>query len=487
MKNKKILVVMLFLFSVALLMPMLNRVFAVEMSDAFKQILTDGKLVINSVEPTSLDEAYFLIAEYVGNTYENFRADADTCNENFTYCDITYDYMGENEETHRVNIVYKYDKSIKTLINNYASEFPSKKVFRVKDMEIINYWLNYQEDNEHFENYSSELKSYLNYRNFDFNVDNRAGADTEFLTERMGIATFMHNNKVYYVNTSMGVKGEHIIYVPDNTSNTQEALMLAAQKRIDEYIGKNKVKVSIGGDITEYHTNYYTELIASAVGSDERELYQGYYDYFLNEYNNQDGSYNFLKRAEGNYYFNVEVNGVNRMIIIVKDSNSMITPTYKSGDLSTNVEISSASSLIPLDTNIRATQLSSGSDYEKILKILNVTDNETFDLKLYSGSLSNYITKLEDGTFEVKIPLKDKYKGKDLIVYYVDANNKITEHNVKVEDGYAIFNTNHFSIYTLAEKPQKDVTPKTGLENTLGIFSIICAVSLLGVVVLKKS
>lgn len=486
MKSKKVLLSLLFLFSITLLMPMFNKVFAVEMSDTFKRILTDGKLVINSVEPTSADDANFLIGEYVSTTYEGFWADVNTCNDDFTSCDITYDYMGENEETHTVSIVYNYDKNVKTLINNYTNKFPSNKVFMVKDMELINYWLNYQEDNEHFEDYSSELKAYINYRNFDFSVSNRAGEDSDFLTARIGIATFLHNNKIYYVNNNMGTKGEHIIYVPDGTGNTAEALMEAAQKRIDDYVGKNKAEVSIGGDITEYYTNYYTELIASATDSNEEELYQGYYDYFLSEYNNEDGTYYFLKSAEGNYYFNVEIDGVSHMIIIVKDSDSMVKPTYKTADISTSIEISSASPLIPLDTNIKATKLSSGSDYERTIKVLNVTDNETFDLKLYSGSLSDYITKLEDGTFEVRIPLDEKYKGKDLIIYYVDANNKITEYNVKVENGYAVFTTDHFSIYTLAEKPEKDVTPNTGIENNSNVFSMICIISLFGVIALKR-
>ena len=118
--------------------------------------------------------------------------------------------------------------------------------------------------------------------------------------------------------------------------------------------------------------------------------------------------------------------------------------------------------------------------------------------------------ELEDGSFEVRIPLSEKLKGKDLVAYYVDNNGNKEEHEVTIKDGYAVFNTNHFSTYTLAEKPaetpdktpdetpietpdntpkgddntnnenEKDDTPKTGtgilaIESILGIFAVVLA------------
>ena len=75
-----------------------------------------------------------------------------------------------------------------------------------------------------------------------------------------------------------------------------------------------------------------------------------------------------------------------------------------------------------------------------------------YDIKLYSSAKAEYITKLDNGKFEVKIPVSKKLEGKTLVVYYVDEDNNITEHEVNIKDGYAIFETDHFSIYTLAEK-----------------------------------
>ena len=168
----------------------------------------------------------------------------------------------------------------------------------------------------------------------------------------------------------------------------------------------------------------------------------------------------------------------------------MYTPTFVSSDVATDVAISANSGTLPLDTLIRVNEITGGDQYEKIMKILALEDGEIYDLKLFSQALEKNITKLEDGSFEVRIPLSEKLKGKDLVAYYVDDNGN--------KEGYAVFNTNHFSTYTLAEKVsdvtppsnneenkdeqggEKDDTPKTGtgilaIKSILGIFAVVLA------------
>ena len=179
----------------------------------------------------------------------------------------------------------------------------------------------------------------------------------------------------------------------------------------------------------------------------------------------------------------------------------MYTPTFVSSDVATDVAISANSGTLPLDTLIRVNEITGGDQYEKIMKILALEDGEIYDLKLFSQALEKNITKLEDGSFEVRIPLSEKLKGKDLVAYYVDDNGNTDEHEVTIKDGYAVFNTNHFSTYTLAEKitetepietpdntpsnednnnNEKDETPKTGtgilaIKSILGIFAVVLA------------
>lgn len=41
------------------------------------------------------------------------------------------------------------------------------------------------------------------------------------------------------------------------------------------------------------------------------------------------------------------------------------------------------------------------------------------------------------------------------VVYYVGRNDKVEKINVTKEDGFAVFNTNHFIIYTLIEEDEE--------------------------------
>ena len=71
----------------------------------------------------------------------------------------------------------------------------------------------------------------------------------------------------------------------------------------------------------------------------------------------------------------------------------MVVPKHKTSDIKTNIDISSNSNSIPLDTIIEAIKMENGEEYERIMKILNVKDNETFDLNLFSKTLNEYITR----------------------------------------------------------------------------------------------
>ena len=115
----------------------------------------------------------------------------------------------------------------------------------------------------------------------------------------------------------------------------------------------------------------------------------------------------------------------------------------------------------------------SGDEYERILGILDLDANVTYDVKLYSNALEDYITKLDDGTFSVKIPVPAELKGKDLVVYYVDKDGKVDDdYTVKPEGDYIIFNTDHFSIYTLGYKEKSEITPtKVTLDANEGKFA----------------
>ena len=427
-----------------------------EKSNKFKTFLNkDGKIQINGVKPTDeiIFERYFeflIMKEGEEISYENLSAD-------FSSCDLTV-----NGETHNVSIVYNYNNTIKEKMDNFIKNFPSDiEYFNVRDLELINYWVNNvgKNETESLDMFSGELKSYLNYKNMDFYVDNRAGDNSPFYTLRLGIAVFKYDNVIYHIDDVLGTKAEHIIYVPDETGNTKEELMNAAQKRIDEYLGKKGIAtISYSGTAYEAWARMSYDAKIDWPEMDPNMTFEEYLEYgnlFIPAYDDFESEIGVEGITEDDQTFIVTIKVGDKeekfYIFIKKDTSKMVTPEYKTADMTTNIEISSNSSAIPLDTTIRANEVTSGAEYERIIKLLDVKENAMFDLKLYSNSLEDYITKLDDGTFEVKIPVPENLKGKELVAYYTSSDGKTEEYKVEVKDGYAIFKTNHFSIYTLAE------------------------------------
>ena len=568
-----------------------------QMSDAFKAMLNEkGQLELDCIAPPSQEEAWFYLGEYMWMSkheeYGEVFGDSETWNPKNSTCDVTL-YVDGKDETHNVEIVFNYDKDVQPMIEDVVKNLSSadEKYYHVRDLELLNYWLNRKEDDREdgsygLDNYSGELKAVFNNSNFEFFVDNRAGEDDMLYTSRMGIGVLLQDGVAYYHNDCIGTKAEHVFYVSDETGDTKEELMQAVQDRIDAYAGEGKVKVEYGGKgiLAHYLAGYdaeleelnkrlaeaqvvvddyvtkidacneriaqvngqigtydqqidecnneiarYEELIitdpdnaeeytaqiqalqqqASDYDVERNNLYseisaleeekntyemeknsfefmemesiksqiesvESYKQFFLESYNSEDGSKAFIKQAEGDYWFKTTVNEVERCFIVVKDSDKVITPEYVSSDVKTDVAVSSKDSSIPLDTMVSVDKITEGKEYDKITGVLGITDGETFDIKLYSNTLGTFFKKLNTGEFEVKIPVPNRFVDKELMVYYVDDNEKVVEHKVTVKDGYAIFTTDHFSVYTLAEKKDakkpiyEDITdPSEGVNAQL--------------------
>ncbi|MBQ8472030.1 MAG: hypothetical protein IJ501_00850 [Bacilli bacterium] len=461
---RKILLTGVFgLIFIFLLLP--TSVHADGISDEFKKILNeDDKLVMNSIKPESKEEfgAFF---EMLYWDFINNRFSSKIVNDDMTLCEITlYDEDYEVQETHTIEVIYNYDEKISKKLNGFVNSFPKNiEYFRVTDLELINFWLN-TKDYDNLDSYSSELKKHLNYNNIEFAVDNRAGTDNDFYLYRLGIGTFKYDG-ILYNTADIGTKTENIIYVPSNTKNTDEELMKAAQKRIDDYLGKkDQAVVKKGSSITEWIEKFLKNEYET-----EKEWNSELQNVTFEEWKNSSHNYyskdlEFLNQSSSDNYFIVQIYDQQYKIAIVRDSSKMLKLDHKTTDTKTNIEISSDVS-IPYDTSVEVSKLTDGVEYEKIIKILEVENHETFDLKLYSKTSKEYITSLENGKFEVKIPIPENLKDKTLVVYYISEDENIEEYEVIIDNNYAIFQTDHFSIYTLAEKNITDSEQDTTLDN----------------------
>lgn len=493
MRNKKLYGVLGFLLGVLFIMP--SNTYA---KADFDSLLTDGNLVINGIKPTSESEAIFILDEYFYNlanttgnkSYEDYAIYSSSCNDDYTKCNLVYHGWQPDEEKIEVNIVYNYDKDIKKIVDGLINNLGGKKVYELTDMELVNYFL-YSDDVASLQNYSQKLRKAIGYKNFHFYLDVRGGDLRPFYDENIGAFKLVYNGAIYYVRDGMGVEAKHIIYVDDDTEDVKSAI----EKRISDTFGDIGIEVKDGLTVSEYLESEKNEAMnnyenVASWAQSELNIYtkEEYAEYYMNtNYYNEDAYYHFLVDDKIlDKYYTLNIGDKSLSVVVIKDSSKINNNiSFATEDAKSGVQINTSNALIPLDTLISVARLTDGDSYDKIIKLLNVTNSETFDLKLFSNSLDKNITKLDNGTFEVRIPIKEELKDKDLVVYYVSDDNKVVEYDVKVEDGYAVFNTDHFSIYTLAEKNTIS-NPQT--LDSVGTYIVLGVLSLLGLFIplLKK-
>lgn len=513
-----------------------------EYTPDFLALLQDGKLVFDQVKPTEVGEELFLLAEDVNRKNPNVYFNPESFSDDFTRCELGLYFNTAKEEIHTVDVVWNYDPKVNEAAQSFIEKFPDpegeRPWFDVSDLELVNYWLYHDPDSEEdsLANYSGQLKSYLNNTNFLFNIENRAGGDEPFYTERMGSAKLVHDGKVYFSTMMIGARAEHVIYVPENTESTKEALLLAAQKRIDDYVGPGKVTLTPASTtVTEYYNEQIADFdrqitstlatLASVQASLDAELakdpaiqnsglisslqmqimnVQWTLDwandakqYFIQSWQ-EGGDMHFLTRAAGDFIFDLVIGEERRQVVIIKDDTRLVTPSYASVDLDTKVSVKTTSSSLPLDTTVQVKKITQGTDFDLVKKSVAAEQMEVFDIGLHSVSLGKSIKKLPDGMFSVTLPMPEGFDGKKLAVYYVDPANESAEpvrHDVKVSEDrkFVTFQTDHFSIYTLAVEtatpsaPGQTApsSPATGDASTLALWmgayllSLSCLVAIL--------
>ena len=405
---------------------------------------TKKEYTLNSI-PASDENMFMSIFETNYDLFEGMMA--KTCNDTYTKC--TFAHFLEHKLYGNIVINYNYDSSIQKLAKAVVDAgLLDRTEFTLTDTEFLHY-INY---GGFLANYSSDFKNQLSNLNFRFEMDVRGGGDEPFETGQIGFYKFIYGDTMYAVKDFMSVSVNHIIYVPTDTTNIKEAI----ENRLSEIFGSdNHITVTE----SEHNINEY--LASQSLDTIEN----GNQHYYILTVTNENST----------------TNGMEFRFIPIKDSSKINnTVTFKSSDLTTNVSVQTDSQ-IPVDTLIKVLGLTSGTEYEKIMKLLKLKDAEMYDISLYSSSQEKSIKKLDNGKFLVSIPVPKKFEGKSLIVYYVDENDDIKSYDVTVKDGYATFETDHFSIYTMAVSSKN---PKTG--DNLVLYMIMLAGSAYALYKVKK-
>ena len=381
---------------------------------------TEKKINLNSV-PATNEGVLFGYTQIYYDDFETYGM-FTTCNNTYTKC--TFLNQGTFKAFDNVVIAYNYNEEIYNVAKKVIdSGLLNKDTFHPTDTELLHF-INYGGS---LADYTSEFKNLIDNKNFDFEWDQRAGGNEplEFETAGIGFFKFLYKGVLCYVKERVDVIAEHVIYVPNDTTDILQSI----KDRLNEMFGEN-LHLSVTKS-----TKTINEALDD-VGYDHLESGGDEYFYIINKLN--------ATVEEGNtFYFKA-----------VKDSSKINNNiSFKSNDLVTNVGVSTDEN-IPVDTKVSVTKLTSGDTYNKIIKALSIEDAEMFDITLHSNGQDKNITQLENGKFKVRIPIPQKYEGKTLTVYYVDDNNETTEYQVLVKDGYAEFETDHFSVYTLTEKEE---------------------------------
>lgn len=443
------------------------------------------RLIIKLIDEENLDLSEFDIPSY---------------SEDFKKLKLTINYGKENAETFEVDIEYVYDELVEQEINKLLSDLINKKpsneetnepaeIIRITDLEMIHhyYYSNRYKTIERqnlrlsfIDSFVSKLKADINNTNVNFRmmvIPYEEGNDLKGETFAV-IGWYAYEDIIYLLHEeAIEFDLSHIFYVPTDTEDDAEVIKNVAQKRINAYLKNENVTIDYVSEDIITIGDYLQEEIDL-----ENENITDYLEtnYNLSEVNKDD--YIYKVKME------IDENLTKEFYIVIKRNSDKMINSFQSVDLMTGIEVNT-NTPITLDTLISASKVTDGDEYDRIIRLLDLTDSVTYDIKLFSKIENKYITKLEDGTFEVKIPIPEELQGKDLTAYYVDKNGKIEEYEVTIKDGYAVFKTTHFSIYTLGYAEKNDTTdkdttvPKEENPNTydgIGSTVLVLTVALIG-------
>ena len=280
-------------------------------------------------------------------------------------------------------------------------------------------------------NFSSEYQKNKQNKNIEIIVDARAGWGDRFEEAADGVGIIMSSGYIYDSVEIISAKTEQRLYIPSDTADTPEAYVAAAQKRIDDYYRgtayEGKISLSYGGELDD----------------------------------------EWADSLNTRHFYTLNYGTTSFEVLIYKYDSKLTTPMITTSDINSNILISS-------DSMIEVESINKADRQDDLTKI-GLTDADIFDISLFSTAANYSVSKLNNGTFRVGIPLSNRFNGKKLCVYYIKPDGSIEEHEVYVDNGFAYFETNHFSEYILgtADGTSGVVNPET-LDNIQ--LPIVCFV-----------
>ena len=333
-----------------------------------------------------------------------------------------------DSEIHTMNVEFaEANPEHQQVIDNIVNAIGNSPInIDLDDVEFVNNFY-YNDSLASFvtSNYDSKeihdaLYQYIDNKHVTYYFAVDGGGGTSFMKGLGGKAIFYYDGIAYgETNNYINVNLYSTIYVPDNTENTKDAFVAAAQKRIDDYFGPNSgVEVSYS-----------------------REAYPGETELYNYDTSKSDGKVYKLTYKDKEEEF-----------LIIKDSSKIKTATFNATDVNNNVNVSSPNANYPTNTIVSSSKPGKNkNEIKNLLKRLKIDDADIVDIDLYSPTIGD-IEDFNGEDFEVTVPIRNKYKNKKLYAYYVDENGKVEIHEITLDDFLAHFHTNHFSTYIITDE-----------------------------------
>ena len=351
---------------------------------------------------------------------------------------VTFDEPEENNK-----VVANYFNSLKELQWDNRESY-----YMIEDLSLVNYYLT--SNRSELWNPGapgralkySDLNIITKGTNAKFILDNRMGDQDDSLMYEYTIGAMnVFYNDYLYGSKEQGIYLKRVLYISEDTEDSTDAYVAAAQNRINSYLGDDSlVSVRYGGSITTLNQECTANQLIG--------------------HNCTDDDYQFTNADD---YYIFEIKGREYKFYILKDNSKLSDPAYIGTDIATDIEITSSDSFIPLDTSITSQEVR--EDY--IEEALGSNNYESYDITLFSEAGNTPVMRLNKGKFKVKIPVPDSLEGKTIGVYFIQPDGYKEEHDATINNGMVEFETNHFSIYTIAEKEVKeDISFDVKFTNT---------------------
>ncbi len=270
------------------------------------------------------------------------------------------------------------------------------------------------------------------------------------------VIAFFKNGILYDVRTTKGLNLIPFISIPKTVLDKD--FNNYAIKRIKEYCEKDfpkncEIKLEKGSEIYK----------------DIKDVYTVYF--YFNGIENEPEEDSVIIRREAE----------NETIISKVDSN-------------TDIRLETTTAVVPKDTTLEIERITEGEKYNTVIATLG---NKINKFTLYDITLKSNGVKIQpSGKVKISIPVPEGFNKEKLVVYRINEDGIKVKYDIKVETieekDYVTFETDHFSLYTLAMEEasngskELDETPKTGNIDIITYTSTAIALISLAVIVVTK-